>query len=968
MNSINNTTYYMICIEKNTYFSSLLSQAASWDIDGIIKIVRRLLEPFDGLNDLESSEDVSMLKYIGTELSYKMSCYKSIISRLYENNGMECSEISVNSFNDYCGVDIISLIQGLISKGYKLDNIKSIRLFYENGKSLQRALLLCKSLFPTLKVEAYDTCIADIKNETTCDSILTINLFPHTLKTNKDTQIVIANLIIKSHLLYSHSIFLENIDYVDNITSVDCMYYWQDLNICRFITNDSRNFTYPSNLANNSRKAAFSIFSNTSINTLDIKHDYKIVLPNLCPGVSNNKLFNEKQRVLFFDRPFEGLSDTLTCYDDTEIIYTGLNYDANHFEEPINYTLKGMIEKFPQYDIQKGLEKNEEWAKIVYEHYYKEAKQGNYTCYNCLAVIELLNNAMQDDYMDANSIPNKKIIELLKNAIEGNNIDAMLNLASFYMARGAYNEGVRYYELARKHKSDVGAYSMGIVYDLGLYDYDKDFSKAISFYKEALAYHFSESNTDCSHLFPESTCCLNLILLMYKEKYSLCEIYKEYIKVKKPSQDLVYAFTAISNNLSNKAKDFFRILKLKDKLDDGASYVKYNRLVALYNGVRNKKEELKSNKELALKSLEKLADSQCPDWPDWERYVWHTLAKWVNDMDTSSAKSCAYWIKAGIANPDNVCAFQTNIALTKQLSTEENKDIWNKYVYGGGCKSCHESTNYDTTHRCCPKAQFTWARNYEPDRQLSLYLIKAAANQGYLKALEYLSIYDIIERCAPDFKLTPYDNLALSLGFLSSNIKSIIDLFKNSQIRELLDDAVNRGSKKAATILVEITDIEKNPYELYFLRGILPNMVEKYKLLERLSGRSIDKDYFQPTTLVECDLLHIANLIAEQYIGGDNAFNHVKSLAEFYVKGEKYSKAIELYKIAEEKGNDVTDRISFLEDALEERTRNIHQSSYDYDYDYDDRDYMRDTWDAMTDGMYGDMPDGFDGDYDFLGR
>ena len=31
-------------------------------------------------------------------------------------------------------------------------------------------------------------------------------------------------------------------------------------------------------------------------------------------------------------------------------------------------------------------------------------------------------------------------------------------------------------------------------------------------------------------------------------------------------------------------------------------------------------------------------------------------------------------------------------------------------------------------------------------------------------------------------------------------------------------------------------------------------------------------------------------------------------------------------------------------------------------------DYEGDTWDAMTDGMYGDMPDGFDGDYSFLGR
>lgn len=41
-----------------------------------------------------------------------------------------------------------------------------------------------------------------------------------------------------------------------------------------------------------------------------------------------------------------------------------------------------------------------------------------------------------------------------------------------------------------------------------------------------------------------------------------------------------------------------------------------------------------------------------------------------------------------------------------------------------------------------------------------------------------------------------------------------------------------------------------------------------------------------------------------------------------------------------------------------------YRESQDY---YEDCD-MRDSWDAMTDGMYGDMPDGFDGDCDFLGR
>ena len=220
----------MICAEKNSYFSSLLSQTSNWDIDGIIKLARRLLEPFDGLKGLEPSEDVSMLEYIGIELPYKIGCYKSIISRLYENNGMACDELSINAFNDYCGVDVISFIYGLISRGYDLENIKSVRLFHNNKESLQRALLLCKLLFPPLKVKACNSDINVIKNDTRCDSLLTINLFPHTLKIRKDIHKVIAKLIIKSHLIYSHSIFLENIDYADNVTSADCRYYWQDLN------------------------------------------------------------------------------------------------------------------------------------------------------------------------------------------------------------------------------------------------------------------------------------------------------------------------------------------------------------------------------------------------------------------------------------------------------------------------------------------------------------------------------------------------------------------------------------------------------------------------------------------------------------------------------------------------------------------------------------------------------------------
>lgn len=43
-------------------------------------------------------------------------------------------------------------------------------------------------------------------------------------------------------------------------------------------------------------------------------------------------------------------------------------------------------------------------------------------------------------------------------------------------------------------------------------------------------------------------------------------------------------------------------------------------------------------------------------------------------------------------------------------------------------------------------------------------------------------------------------------------------------------------------------------------------------------------------------------------------------------------------------------------------------SSYNSNEDYNDYEYtLEDTWDAMTDGMYGDMPEGWDGDLEFLG-
>ena len=52
----------------------------------------------------------------------------------------------------------------------------------------------------------------------------------------------------------------------------------------------------------------------------------------------------------------------------------------------------------------------------------------------------------------------------------------------------------------------------------------------------------------------------------------------------------------------------------------------------------------------------------------------------------------------------------------------------------------------------------------------------------------------------------------------------------------------------------------------------------------------------------------------------------------------------------------------FIHDKQDED--NVYINSYQED----NYDYEKDAWFAMTDGQYGDMPDDFDGDYDFTGH
>ena len=76
--------YNQIVSERNTYFSSLLSQKAHWTVEEILSTSKDLLIPFKGLKEdnIESSTEVSMLYDIVYLLPYKLKCYKSVVNAL----------------------------------------------------------------------------------------------------------------------------------------------------------------------------------------------------------------------------------------------------------------------------------------------------------------------------------------------------------------------------------------------------------------------------------------------------------------------------------------------------------------------------------------------------------------------------------------------------------------------------------------------------------------------------------------------------------------------------------------------------------------------------------------------------------------------------------------------------------------------------------------------------------------------
>ena len=954
----------MINIDNNSYISAILSQKSIWTTDEIIEQFNNLLAPFATIdNSTELSTDVAFLHRVVDELPYKLSTYKYIVDNLYKDNGMACNELSINVFNSDFGIDLIAFLSKLFDKGYAEDDIKSIRLFCEDKERLSKALLLAHAIFPELNVTAYDLSIKNINNECACDSALTVNIFPHTFHLGNKQYKDISKLLIKSHFIYSHSIFYEFVDSDDkySVPSIDCEYYWNDLTRCRFCQKDPATFTFTprTKIGNISTKARYAIFSTLSIEDLSLKHEYKIVLPDLCPGTPSRFLFNEKQYMLFYDAPLKG---NIRCkdIDDTTIVAKG--YDNSNISSIINneptlsYTLRKAIEEFPQYEISEGMSNNEEWAFKVYEFYYNEANNGNIACYNNLGVLNVLCYSCSDGFEDINSEINKTIIGLFEMAANGGDTSAMINLASLYMARGYKEKGITYYKMASDKGEATGSYSMGIAHQFGLYGCTLDYSIAIEYYQKCISQYFEEIKTDSSNHTPISSCCLNLIMLMYKEGYPFVEIVKVFNKIEKPSDELVYAYTVISNNMTNKAKDFFKVLKLNDIEEKEPSYVTYNRICALYNGIKNGNDSITSDEETALKQLIELSETKCPDWPEWEAHVYSKLALWSLEHKNVD-DSIKYAELSAKSRPERVCANRTNLALRDILPKDDVKAIWKRFAVGEGCSSCHECTAYNLVKKCCPKAQYFWAKDYEEDPNIVQKMLEAAASQEYVRAMEQLYIYNFRAKFLPDAKDDGVDGLLFNFGIFPESFSPIIDKFAEESSYSKLSLAADLGSRKAAAVLLKASSLRNDKYESIYWNSMSRGITNNISALEQIITRTIEGDYFNPETIAERDYIKYANQRAEKFLGGkEEAFEFLKTLAEFYVRGECLSKALSLYKIAKEEECDVDERIEELEKEIERIERENSMCDYD-DYDYDD--YRDDgvNWDYYNPNLDFDQQD-----------
>lgn len=968
-------------IESDTLYSFLLRRVEQPNLTDLIEISNNMLALYGEENDKTLyPTEYFFLKEISSELSERMECITKSADKTNEQGLMNCEEITIVDYGCGQGLASLSMLDWLYQRNGNLNNIKTVKLVDKDSKALSRALLHFSILFPTIEVIAYNQDFLDKKFSVDCNSVLTINLFSHVFNAKTCYADCIKDIILNGHNLFMHNIIIEDIssngDIVRNRQNF-CDYLScsiEDYTGCKSIVD----FKYMPKSRGAKKVLRHFVLSRTSIDSFSIpkvKNNFSF----LCPGEPTKKLTNVPQCLLWYNTPLEK-SKYIENLDNENKISLKENYLSADFKDEYKksadelnpHTIKDCAEKFHQSHICHAISCGLSCGQDIISIYEKAAADGQTEAYNNLGVLFFQLN-------DTNGENIHKAITYFRLAAKGGASSAMMNLASYYMSDGKEKEAFEYYKKAAELKNTNGLFNLAVIYNFGLINQEIDLKQAEKLYRQCINEVNRSKDSEYRDYHIQSSCCLNLMLMMWKRGEHYLDLLTVYNLAKKPSDELRYCKEILQIIFTRRfSKDVKDILFLKDAKADEKPFIKYNCAIFLYNGLLLKSFNVKieKDKETAFSIVKSLVETEDEFnvWTNKEKYVFPIYAKWLHsDKKGSGGLDEKYWRKAARADKDNACAYMTNIAICAEMSDDEKKSIWKRFAFADGCKSCHECSNYDTLLRLCPKAQYRWAKEYECDKEFAMSLMHKSANQHFDAALFYLGFQQAINKELPSFKEDGLFNTMARIGIVVSPPKQyevLYPILTKDCYYYYLQGAASAGISISRSILPFVAKCRDDKYNFIYWACVsyAKRNNEEMKLcildfFKEKCNKSLDS-YFKPKTLCEREMLSYA----ESFAKSTKNITFICELAKFYLQGNSLYKARELYLIAKEKGCKNLDEIlgninSRIEDIEKEEKRKSYRS---YDY-YDEPDYMRDSWDAMTDGMYGDMPDGFDGDYGFLG-
>jgi hypothetical protein len=237
-----------------------------------------------------------------------------------------------------------------------------------------------------------------------------------------------------------------------------------------------------------------------------------------------------------------------------------------------------------------------------------------------------------------------------------------------------------------------------------------------------------------------------------------------------------------------------------------------------------------------------------------------------------------------------------------------------------------------------------------------LQLIKKAAAQEYARACYKLTVQTAIDNL--DIKeLSNEEQLQFSSGIrLPELYLPLIETLSDADSVNNIRIAAEAGLKKAIVFAKEIAKFNNNVWEYCYWTAICGDCREMYHAMSNMTGLTEHSNGCSQKYILS-DFTALMIRKAKDYISNSPADAHFACFAAYFCSRNGLDDAaLDLCYLAKEHGM-----------PMDTLIHSIFNSRDDWYNDNSDKnDYRQDSWDAMTDGMYGDYP-GSGTDYDGIG-